>query len=75
VLSRRLGLADRPSVALDVIGVVTILLSIAAIVLVIPTPAAQLTPSTGWAKSTSERALPRPAIQTTIPSTPKRGAS
>jgi hypothetical protein len=44
VLSGLLGLADRPSVALDVIGVVTIALSLAAIVLLVRAPAAELTP-------------------------------
>jgi hypothetical protein len=44
VLSGLLGLADRPSVALDVIGAVTILLSLAAIVMLARTPASELTP-------------------------------
>jgi hypothetical protein len=47
VLSGLLGLADRPSVALDVIGVVTIVLSLAAIVLLVRAPAAELTPRHG----------------------------
>jgi hypothetical protein len=47
VLSGLLGLADRPSVALDVIGVVTIVLSLAAIVLVVRAPVAELTPRHG----------------------------
>jgi len=75
VLSGLLGLADRPSVALDVIGVVTIVLSLAAIVLLIRAPVAELTPRHGMAEARLERALPTPAFQTTILSTPKRGAS
>jgi hypothetical protein len=47
VLSGLLGLADRPSVALDVIGVVTIVLSVAAIVMLARTPAADLAPRHG----------------------------
>ena len=47
VLSGLLGLADRPSVALDVIGVVTIVLSVAAIVLLVRAPVAELTPQNG----------------------------
>jgi hypothetical protein len=47
VLSGLLGLADRPSVALVVIGLVTIVLSLAAIVMVARTPAAELTPRHG----------------------------
>jgi hypothetical protein len=47
VLSGLLGLADRPSVALDVIGVVTIVLSVAAIVMLARTPAAELAPRHG----------------------------
>jgi len=42
VLNGLLGLADRPSIALDVIGVVTIVLSLAAIVMVARTPAVDL---------------------------------
>ena len=44
VLSGLLGLADRPSVALDVIGVVTIVLSVAAIVLVVRAPGRRTDP-------------------------------
>jgi hypothetical protein len=47
VLSGLLGLADRPSVALVVIGVVTIVLSLAVIVVLVRTPAAALTPLHG----------------------------
>jgi hypothetical protein len=47
VLSGLLGLADRPSIALDVIGVVTILLSLAVIVLLVRAPAAELSPRHG----------------------------
>jgi hypothetical protein len=47
VLSGLLGLADRPSVALDVIGVVTIVLSLAAIVLLVRAPAAELAAQRG----------------------------
>jgi hypothetical protein len=50
VLSGLLGLADRPSLALDVIGVVTILLSLAAIVLLVRTPAGAPTPGARWAE-------------------------
>lgn len=44
VLNGLLGLADRPSIALDVIGVVTIILSLTVIVMLARTPAAELAP-------------------------------
>ena len=53
VLSGLLGLADRPSLALDVIGVVTIVLSLAAIVMLVRTPAARTDPRHEWAEPQS----------------------
>jgi hypothetical protein len=48
VVSSMLGLGDRPSVALVVIGAVTLVLSTAVIVILARTPAAELTPAGGW---------------------------
>ncbi len=45
VVSSLLGLGDRPSVALVVIGAVTLVLSVAVIVILAPTPAGELTPA------------------------------
>jgi uncharacterized membrane protein len=47
VLNGLLGLADRPSIALDVIGAVSIVLSVAAIVLLVRAPVAELSPRHG----------------------------
>ncbi len=48
VVSSMLGLGDRPSVALVVIGSVTLVLSVAVIVILARTPAAELTPAGRW---------------------------
>lgn len=48
VVSSLLGLGDRPSVALVVIGAVTLVLSVAVIVTLARTPAAELTPAGRW---------------------------
>jgi uncharacterized membrane protein len=48
VVSSLLGLGDRPSVALVVIGAVTLVLSVAVIVILARTPAAELTPAGRW---------------------------
>jgi hypothetical protein len=48
VVSSLLGLGDRPSVALVVIGAVSLVLSVAVIVILARTPAAELTPARRW---------------------------
>ncbi len=48
VVSSMLGLGDRPSLALVVIGAVTLVLSVAVIVIVARTPAAELIPAGRW---------------------------
>jgi hypothetical protein len=49
VLSGLLGLGDHPSLALDVIGALTMVLSLAVIVILARTPATELTPLRGGA--------------------------
>jgi flagellar biogenesis protein FliO len=48
VVSSLLGLGDRPSVALVAIGAVTLVLSVAVIVLLARTPASELAPEGQW---------------------------
>ena len=48
VVSSLLGLGDRPSVALVVIGAVTLVLSLAVIVTLARTPAAEMTSASRW---------------------------
>jgi hypothetical protein len=50
VVNGLLGLGDRPSVALDVIGVLTIVLSVAVIVILARMPAAERTPAASGAE-------------------------
>ena len=79
VVSSLLGLGDRPSVALVVIGAFTLVLSVAVIVILARTPAAELRLSRpmelmdGGFPATP--ALPPSQKTTTILPTPKRGAS
>jgi len=51
VLSGLLGLGDHPSLALDVIGALTIVLSVAVIVILARTPAVEINPRPGVAEA------------------------